>query len=200
MFDFDALEATCAELEVPTPPGWLSRHDFQRVANFRDCAVPLPGGDERWRYAGGRMRRGRLYRTAQWGCATAADVRRLRDGLGLVTYLDLRSGKEYEGADAPIYDVYPPSPSGPHGLRLPPAGESRRLHCNFAKDLSVRSLTAAERAGSVTGRRQQCAAWYQQQLRDPKVQGDVAARLGALTPASYRCRAPPAPGSLLYDL
>ena len=77
---------------VPTPPP-SHAPDLPRLVplegclNFRDLGG-LPTRD------GGRVRRGRVYRSDALHLLTPADVRRLRDELGLAAVVDLRSAAE----------------------------------------------------------------------------------------------------------
>lgn len=156
----------------PNPrPGWLSVFHMERVANFRDAAGIDPNSS--WQCYGGCLRRGLLFRTGQWNSATHEDLTRIRDELGILTYIDLRTGESYEGGEAPCYDVYPPCPSGRHkDLALRKPGERRRVHCPLTKNFKLRPWTAEEKALSIPPKdsKQMCSWWHQQVLRDQTYQ------------------------------
>eukprot|EP00435_Cladocopium_sp_Y103_P014453 s1737_g3.t1 len=83
-------------MEVKMPTDCMtSPLDFQRVANFRDLAEGV-----------GTLRRGKLFRTGHFAAALSEDLDRL-DALGIRTYVDLRDGLDFEGADAPVYETWP---------------------------------------------------------------------------------------------
>jgi protein-tyrosine phosphatase len=97
------------------------RIDLDGPANFRD----LGGYDA----AGGRLRRGRVFRSDSLSRLSATDVRRLVDEVGLVTVVDLRAGHEVE--------TYGPAPLGEHGVvvhHLPIADETRADHVERPPD------------------------------------------------------------------
>mmetsp|Transcript_162099 Transcript_162099/g.519798 ORF Transcript_162099/g.519798 Transcript_162099/m.519798 type:complete len:457 (-) Transcript_162099:30-1400(-) len=147
--------------------GCLSRLGFERVANVRDAAGADPEAPP-MRCRGGRLRRGLLFRTGQWASATEADLAKLRDELGIRTYVDLRNGSGFEAVAAPCFDAYPPCPSGRHkgNPELAP-GQSRRVHCSFTKDM-LKNLSKKAREEDkgfsplVTARRRACLEWYVQ--------------------------------------
>merc|ERR1719433_819157 len=123
---------------------------MDRVANFRDGAGLIPGRE--YICDGGKVRRGKMFRTGQWNSATPTDLARLRDEFGIKTYIDLRMGRDFEGGRAPCFDEenFPPCPSGRHkdmAERQP--GERRRLWCPFTKDMGMRTWTPAEKLGQV---------------------------------------------------
>lgn len=157
-----AAEAPLEDVRFPSALG------FERIANFRDVsATPLRLDDQ-----GHRLRSGLLYRGGHWVSATQADIRRLSEDLGIKTYIDLREGLDFEGADAPVYELYPPSPVKQRGkapLQREP-GERRRLHCPFSKNLRMRAWTQDEKDNKVPAadRTAQTAWWFQKELRDEK--------------------------------
>ncbi|CAK9072476.1 unnamed protein product [Durusdinium trenchii] len=117
------------------PPGWLSLWSLDRVANFRDAAGPDPLSP--YRCKGGCIKQGLLYRTGHWVTATAGDLTVLRDHLQIKTYLDLRTGQDFESVDAECFDDFPPSPAGRHNANWPrDPGERRRVSCPFSKGLA----------------------------------------------------------------
>lgn len=123
---------------------WLTVYDFDLVPNFRDCA----GTDPQFQIscADGKFRRNMLYRCGALTAATGADIQKLRDDIGIRTYIDLRNGSLFnsnlEGAPGAIYEVYPPSPwpldSNFH--ERPAPGERRRVHVNLFSDLQPKKL------------------------------------------------------------
>merc|ERR1719409_2211523 len=93
------------------------------------------------------MKRGVLFRCGTMTCATADDIKKLRDELGIKTYIDLRSGKAFQehldGADGPVFEVYPPSPwplkkeHRPEGGFVDPGpGHRRRVNVNLMEGLA----------------------------------------------------------------
>ncbi|CAE7512864.1 unnamed protein product [Symbiodinium pilosum] len=151
--------------------GWANWHGFRRaldihattcVANFRDVAdssQPILCRNGR------TLRRGRLFRSGHMAAATAEDLVVLRE-LQLRTYVDLREGMDFEGADAPVYvELFPPSPKQTRNMPQGSQGESklesarltgskdseerstRRVSCPLTKDLRLRPWTAAEKEG-----------------------------------------------------
>lgn len=120
-----------------------------------------------------------MFRTGQLGVATPSDLCKFRDELGIKTYLDLRSGQDYEGLDAPCYNDYPPSPARASTDPRQP-GERRRVHCPFAKGLALRPLTPAEKSGEVSpeDKKAKCALWYQQVIRSEQYK-DIRVQLGS---------------------
>jgi protein-tyrosine phosphatase len=90
-------------------------------ANFRDL-----GG---YPAAGGRLRRGRVFRSDSLSRLSPGDVRHLVDELGIVTVVDLRAPHEVE--------TYGHGPLGSHGVavhHLPIADETRSDHVERAAD------------------------------------------------------------------
>eukprot|EP00440_Ansanella_granifera_P005723 gb/GFBE01006211.1/.p1 GENE.gb/GFBE01006211.1/~~gb/GFBE01006211.1/.p1 ORF type:complete len:402 (+),score=106.45 gb/GFBE01006211.1/:1-1206(+) len=148
------------------PNGWTSIFSLDRVANFRDAAGPDPSWS--YRCEGGRLRRGILYRTGSLVAATESDMAVIRDQLRVRTYVDLRSGQDFESVDAECFDDYQPSPSGRHAASIPRSqGERRRVSCPFSKGLGARNLTEAEKDGKLPegDRKAQCSLWFQLQIR-----------------------------------
>jgi protein-tyrosine phosphatase len=97
------------------------RIELEGPANFRDL-----GG---YPAAGGRLRRGRVFRSDSLSRLSDADVRHLVDELGLVTVVDLRAGHEVE--------TYGHGPLGTHGVvvhHLPIADETRADHVERPPD------------------------------------------------------------------
>lgn len=143
---------------------WLSRCGLERVANFRDAAGADPAAGP-LRCVGGHVKRGQLFRTGHWCCATEADQRLIRDELGIRTYIDLRNGSGLEASAGQFFDDFPPCPSGRHSdsePRLP--GERRRVHCPFLKDffknLSPKPQDAEAGDTLVSRRRKEGLQWY----------------------------------------
>eukprot|EP00931_Biecheleriopsis_adriatica_P049845 TRINITY_DN28838_c0_g2_i1.p1 TRINITY_DN28838_c0_g2~~TRINITY_DN28838_c0_g2_i1.p1 ORF type:complete len:415 (-),score=81.75 TRINITY_DN28838_c0_g2_i1:45-1238(-) len=158
--------STRADSKAERPEGWRSIFNLDRVANFRDAAGPDPSLP--YRCHKGRLRSGLLYRTGHWVTATEADLARIRDSFGVRTYVDLRSGQDFESVDAECFDYYPPSPCGRHAANIPRSqGERRRVSCPFSKALGMRPLTEDEKAGRVPpdDLKAQCSLWFQQQIR-----------------------------------
>ncbi|CAL1155625.1 unnamed protein product, partial [Cladocopium goreaui] len=140
------------EVEMPTHC-LTSLLDFQRVANFRDLAEGLGA-----RVA---LRPGKLFRTGHFAAALREDLGRL-DALGIRTCVDLRDGLDFEGADAPVYDIFPPRPRSPRSVPSAEPGTRRRLWCPFSKDLKLRSWSSEEKLGLVPQhhRRAWHSWWY----------------------------------------
>jgi len=131
--------------------GWKKPLGFDRIANLRDVAnshpegLPMPCAD------GKSLKRGLLFRSGHWICATQRDIDRLKDEIGIKTYIDLRDGQDMEGIDARVYDDYPPSPHKRHkDMPEPKPGVRRRLWCPFTKGLKLRSATPDEQARTVS--------------------------------------------------
>lgn len=176
MLDFDELDlaeeragvsvqAVEKELSTATPclPGWYRSFCFECIPNFRDVAGPDPLSAP-LSCPHGRLRRGLLFRSGQLTCASAADIARLRDDLGIVTYIDVRTGRDYEAIDGVVYDTFPPSPSGWHRtLTEQGPGKRRRVHCPFSKGLAMATMPKEE--PDPRDRRACCVHWYQKQLR-----------------------------------
>mmetsp|Transcript_26700 Transcript_26700/g.60295 ORF Transcript_26700/g.60295 Transcript_26700/m.60295 type:complete len:387 (+) Transcript_26700:62-1222(+) len=157
--------STCAP-KVDRPDGWLSICGLDRVANFRDLAGPDLSSP--YRCQGGRIARGKVYRTGHWVTATQTDLSLIRDTFGVRTYLDLRNGQDFESVDAECFDDYPPSPNGRHEASVPrEPGQRRRVSCPFSKGLGARPLTQDESEGKVDigDKKAHCSMWFQQQLR-----------------------------------
>lgn len=166
------------EVEMPTHC-LTSLLDFQRVANFRDLAEGLGA-----RVA---LRPGKLFRTGHFAAALREDLGRL-DALGIRTYVDLRDGLDFEGADAPVYDIFPPRPRSPRSVPSAEPGTRRRLWCPFSKDLKLRSWSSEEKLGLVPQhhRRAWHSWWYQRYVRlfmEKKVEVNQASNLCALNRA-----------------
>eukprot|EP00913_Durusdinium_trenchii_P003082 g2849.t1 len=148
------------EVEMPGD-GFTAWFPFRRVANFRDLADSTCGSPPPKR----PLRRGRLFRSGHFAAAQPEDLAYL-ETFGLRTYVDLRDGLDLEGADAPIYERFPPSPraqrDGAAADRSP--GQPRRVWCPFSKDLK----------------------WYQRLIRmnmEKKVDLNTASNLCALNRA-----------------
>eukprot|EP00439_Symbiodinium_sp_Y106_P066695 s4047_g10.t3 len=160
------LSASTCATKTDRPDGWVSLLGLDRVANFRDLAGPDASAP--YRCKGGRLARGKVYRTGHWVTATPTDLSMIRDTLGICTYLDLRNVQDFESVDAECFDDYPPSPNGRHEASVPrDAGERRRLSCPFSKGLGARPLTQDEAEGRVdpSDKKAQCAIWFQKQMR-----------------------------------
>lgn len=160
------LSASTCATKTDRPDGWVSLLGLDRVANFRDLAGPDASAP--YRCKGGRLARGKVYRTGHWVTATPTDLSMIRDTLAICTYLDLRNGQDFESVDAECFDDYPPSPNGRHEASVPrDAGERRRLSCPFSKGLGARPLTRDEAEGRVdpSDKKAQCAIWFQKQMR-----------------------------------
>jgi len=158
--------------------GWLNVYGMEGIANLRDVAGVETARPRR--VAGGRLKRGLLFRTASWTTASEADVTRLQSDLGIKTYFDLRQGKDLEGADGLIWDAYPPSPSGRHsGRELPPAGSFRRLHFDFARNTGLRELSEEEQVNKIPqdDLKRQTNLWFQLEMRKTFAEGFSADKL-----------------------
>jgi protein-tyrosine phosphatase len=97
------------------------RIELDGPANFRDL-----GG---YPAAGGRLRRGRVFRSDSLSRLSREDVRRLVDEVGIVTVVDLRAGHEVE--------TYGFAPLADHGVvvhHLPIADETRADHVERPPD------------------------------------------------------------------
>ncbi|CAE7846351.1 unnamed protein product, partial [Symbiodinium necroappetens] len=121
------------------------------VANFRDVADSSPGNHPIRCRNGKVLRRGMLFRSGHFAAATKEDLAVLQ-ALQLRTYVDLREGRDFEGADAEVHHVlFPPSPSttarGAPPAPVPAGG--RRLWCPVTKDLRLRGSTADEKLNAV---------------------------------------------------
>lgn len=193
--------STRDESKAERPEGWASCVGFERVANFRDCAGPDASAPYRCS-KGGRLRSGLLFRTGHLVAATEHDLALLRGPLGVRTYLDLRSGKDFESVDSHCYDDFPPSPCGRHDANVPRRqGEMRRVSCPFTKDLSVRPLSAheqaavdsrtpplprkpletgADRSGDIAGMKAECELWFQRQMRSESLQVQLYSSMRAM--------------------
>ena len=69
-----------------------------------------PNGGPIWCRNGKALKRGVLFRSGHLAAATEEDLEKLQT-LGLRTYVDLREGKDFEGADAAVHaQLFPPSP------------------------------------------------------------------------------------------
>jgi len=193
--------STRDESKAERPEGWASCIGFERVANFRDCAGPGPSAPYQSCKAEGRLRTGLLFRTGHLVAATENDLALLRGPLGVRTYLDLRSGQDFESVDSHCYDYFPPSPCGRHNANVPRRqGEMRRVSCPFTKDLSVRPLSAEEQAAvdvpppplprtasgtaadysSIAGMKAQCERWFQRQMRSDSLQVQLYSSMRAM--------------------
>merc|ERR1719414_1100709 len=157
----------------PAPPhlerdGWLNSLGFEEVANFRDLAG-IDHSAPAVRVAGGRLRRGMLYRSSHLNFATPQDIAFMRDTLKIRTYIDLRSNDGFlETRDAKVYDTYPPSPIRREGQPAPTApGQMRRVNYHVLRGIGLRKLTDAEKQG---GKDVEPDTWLQFALRDPKTQ------------------------------
>eukprot|EP00434_Breviolum_minutum_P011728 symbB.v1.2.010348.t1/scaffold675.1/size173442/6 len=170
-------------LEVDMPKDCMTTLlNFRRVANFRDVADST----------GGKLRSGKLFRSGHFAAALPEDLDRL-EALGVRTYVDLRDGLDFEGADAPVYDIFPPSPR--ESLKFPSSieqteqsGKRRRIWCPFSIDLKLRSWTAEEKHALVPqgDRKSWNAWWYQRYVRifmEKKVEINSASNLCALNRA-----------------
>lgn len=146
----------------PETDGWTSPLGFERIPNFRDVADSHPEGGLMVGVDGRALRRGRLFRSGHWVCATEKDIRKLKEEIGIKTYIDLRVGQSMEAVDAPVYDDYPPSTAKRHkGLPEKEPGERRRVWCPFTKDLAMRAATPDEMAGTVSELdRRDMNRWY----------------------------------------
>ncbi|CAE7837326.1 unnamed protein product [Symbiodinium sp. CCMP2592] len=148
--------------------GWASWHGFKRVANFRDVADSSPCSHPIRCRNGKVLRRGMLFRSGHFAAATKEDLAVLQ-ALQLRTYVDLREGRDFEGADAEVHHVlFPPSPSTmERGAppAVPPGG--RRLWCPVTKDLRLRGWTADEKVGTVpeSDRKAWTSWWFQRLTR-----------------------------------
>jgi len=146
--------------------GWLNSLGFEEVANFRDVAG-VDASAPPMRVAGGHLRRGMLFRSAQLTFATPRDIARMRETLRIRTCVDLRSDEGLlETRHGEVYDHYPPSPvpqpPGRHGPRR--AGELRRVSHHLLRGIGVRRLTQAEKDGDTSA---EPDTWFQLALRDP---------------------------------
>ncbi|CAJ1386999.1 unnamed protein product [Effrenium voratum] len=191
------LLSRCARVPAPETPlpsaameplavlhGMARWFPFRRVANFRDVADSHPGGG-RIRCAGGVLRQRRLFRAGHLAAATAQDLELLKS-LNVRSYVDLRDGLDFEGADAPVYDHFPPRPRDTTSKLQ--EGQRRRIWCPFSKDLKLRSWTAAEKSGLVPewDRSAWVSWWYQRVTRmtmERKVDLNIPATLCALNRA-----------------
>eukprot|EP00439_Symbiodinium_sp_Y106_P075505 s2461_g15.t1 len=148
--------------------GWASWHGFKRVANFRDVADSNPCSHPIRCRNGKVLRRGMLFRSGHFAAATKEDLAVLQE-LQLRTYVDLREGRDFEGADAEVHHVlFPPSPSTTERgapPAVPPGG--RRLWCPVTKDLRLRGWTADEKVGAVpeSDRKAWTSWWFQRLTR-----------------------------------
>ncbi|CAE7264841.1 unnamed protein product [Symbiodinium microadriaticum] len=149
--------------------GWASWHGFKRVANFRDVADSSPGNHPIRCRNGKVLRRGMLFRSGHFAAATKEDLAVLQ-ALQLRTYVDLREGRDFEGADAEVHHVlFPPSPSttarGAPPAPVPAGG--RRLWCPVTKDLRLRGSTADEKLNAVpeSDRKAWTSWWFQRLTR-----------------------------------
>ncbi|CAK9085999.1 unnamed protein product [Durusdinium trenchii] len=178
------LPRVTMEVEMPGD-GFTAWFPFRRVANFRDLADSTCGSPPPKR----PLRRGRLFRSGHFAAAQPEDLAYL-ETFGLRTYVDLRDGLDLEGADAPIYERFPPSPraqrDGAAADRSP--GQPRRVWCPFSKDLKLRPWTNEEKANLVPewDRKAWHSWWYQRLIRmnmEKKVDLNTASNLCALNRA-----------------
>uniref|UniRef100_A0A7S4REK3 Tyrosine specific protein phosphatases domain-containing protein n=1 Tax=Alexandrium monilatum TaxID=311494 RepID=A0A7S4REK3_9DINO len=169
--------------------GWTRPLDFERIANLRDVAASHPEGAAIPCADGKTLKRGLLFRSGHWICATKRDIQRLKDDLGIVTYIDLRDGLDMEGIDAPVYDDYPPSPHKRHkDVPEPSVGTRRRLWCPFTKGLKLRSPTLDEQARTVSELDRRAMndwffRWMNSETLNGRLQLSLASQLSAVNRA-----------------
>ena len=139
-------------------PGRLNPLGFEGIANFRDVAGidPTQPG---MKVAGGRLKRGMVFRTAAWTAASQSDAEKIVKKLRVRTYVDLRQGT---GSEA-HWQKFALSPS--ELLTSNP----RRINFNLARNTHRRDFTEAELNNrlSPNDRRSQTALWYQVMWREP---------------------------------
>jgi len=116
------------------------------VANFRDVAGA--GRHETLAVQGGVLWRGKLFRTGQMNLATERDRAKLREQVGLRTYIDLRDSRGLEALPGAVFEDFPPAP-GPRGQvqAARPPGQRRRAAYHLGRGMGDRDLSQEEREG-----------------------------------------------------